>query len=141
MEEQTKVEEKTDKSFTSEELEAALMWVYDVMQDAQLDFFLMGKTAEQAYKNEWLSGNKIELGVQKKALADTTIDILKIVNPNIDIQDKKLIMECNGVPIEIKIIKLHYRVLDNLDSIDYAYETFLVPNPFDAFIRMSRFMH
>lgn len=137
----TKVEESTDDSLTSEALDAALFFTYETMLDAQLEFFVMGKTAEQMYKNEWLRGKKLELGVKANNLTDGAITMLKLSNPSIDIQPRKIIMEYNGVPIEIRIIKMHYRVLDNLDTIDYAYESFLIPNPFDAFIRMSRFMH
>ena len=138
---QTKVDEKTDKSLPSEELESALMYAMDTFDAAQLEFFLMGKTAEQIYKGEWLQGNKIELGVKSNWLSTHILDMLKIVEPTIDIGDRKIIIECNGVPIEIKIIKLHYRVLDNLDTIDYAYESFLIPNPFEAFLVSGRFMH
>lgn len=136
-----KVEKQTAASLPSELLDEALFYAYDLMDDAQLEFFVMGKTAESIYKEEWLTGNKIELGIKAKQLTESTRTLLKIVNPGIDIQDRKIIMEYKGVPIEIRVIKLHYRVLDNLDAKDYAYETFLLPNPFEAFIRMSRFMH
>jgi hypothetical protein len=88
-----------------------------------------------------LRGKKLELGIKATQITQDTKDMLKMSNPSIDIQDRKIIMEYNGVPIEIRIIKKHYRVLDNLDTIDYAYESFLIPNPFEAFIRMSNFMH
>lgn len=140
-ENKVKVEEKTEQSFPSEQLEEALFFVYDLMADAQLEFFVMGNTAQQMFNNEWLSGKKLEFGVTLKQLTNDTKDMLKMSNPNIDITDKKIIMEYNGVPIEVRIIKKHYRVLDNLDTVDYGYESFLIPNPFDAFIRMSRFMH
>lgn len=136
-----KVEEESEVSLPSEKLDEALFFVYELMQDAQLEFFVMGKTAEQIYNNEWLKGKKVELGIKAKQLTADTRDMLKMSHPGIDIQDRKIIMEYNGVPIEVKIIKMHYRVLDNLDYIDYAYESFLIPNPFDAFMRMSNFMH
>lgn len=134
------------ENFDTDQLMQALFIATDVLEDAQLEFFLMGKTAEQMYVGKALEGNKIELGVKKRNLADTTIDLLKITEPGIDIQDRKIIMECNGVPVEIKIIKLNYRILDNLDPIEYSYgdyifDTYYVPNPFDAFMRMTRFMH
>ena len=132
--------QKTSK-YTSEQLEEALFAVFDMMADAQLEFFPMGKTASQMYSNEWLQGDRLNFGIRKQDLAESTVQMLKISNPSIDIQDKKIIMEHNGIPIEVRIIRKHYRVLDNLDTIDYAYETFLMPNPFDAFIRMSVFMH
>jgi len=132
-------------NFTQEQLEAALFYAFDVFADAQCEFFPMGKTAEQMYdsqtKEVYLSGDKIQLGVKKNELAESTIELLKIINPSIDIGDKKLIMNYEGVPIEIRIIKKHYRVLDRLDNIDFAYETFLIPTPFDAFLRMSAFMN
>ena len=136
-----KVSEKTTDSLPSEQLDAALFFAHEVFQDAQLEYFVMGTTAEAMINNEWLRGNKIELGVKINQLTDSARDMLKISNPSIDIGDKKIIMEYSGVPIEARIIRKHYRVLDNLDYIDYAYESFLIPNPFDAFIRMSRFMH
>lgn len=132
----------TQKSkFTSEQLEEALFNVFDLMADAQLEFFPMNKTAIQMHDNLFLEGDKLTFGVRKKDLAETTLDMLKISNPSIDLQDKKIIMEVNSIPIEIRIITKHYRVLDNLDTIDYAYETFLMPNPFEAFKRMTFFMH
>lgn len=135
-----------EQEFDFEQLAHALIEATDIMESAQAEFFLMGKTAEQMYHNKPLSGNKIELGIKKQELADTTIDLLKIAEPSIDIQDRKIIMECNGVPVEIKIIKLHYRVLDKLDPIDYdhgdyIFDTYYVPNPFEAFTRMAKFMH
>ena len=132
--------QKTGK-FTWEQLEEALMAVYDLMQDAQLEFFPMNKTALQMKNNEYLAGDKLTFGIRKQDLAESTIEMLKISNPSIDLQPKKIIMEHNGIPVEIRIINKHYRVLDNLDTIDYAYETFLMPNPFDAFYRMTWFMH
>lgn len=138
--EKTKTLVKTSK-FTSEQLEEALFFVFDMMADAQLEFFPIGDTATQMYNNEWLKGDKLNFGIRKQDLAESTVQMLKISNPSIDIQEKKIIMSHNSIPVEIRIIKKHYRVLDNLDTIDYAYETFLVPNPFDAFTRMSRFMH
>ncbi len=125
----------------STKLEEALFYVFDMMADAQLEFFPMNKTAKQMYNNEWLEGDKLTFGVKKSELAESTLEMLKISEPSIDLQPKKIIMIHSGVPIEIRIINKHYRVLDNLDTIDYAYETFLVPNPFDAFMRMTYFMH
>ena len=134
-------EEEAGDSFHREDLDAALIFAFETLGDAQLEFFVMGKTAQSMYEEKFLSGKKIELGVMAREVTDATRDMLKMVNPTIDIQDKKIIMEHNGVPIEVKIIKLHYRALDNMDFIQYAYETFLIPNPFDAFIRMSKFLH
>jgi hypothetical protein len=136
-----KVEQQTDTSFPSELLDEALFFVFDLMDDAQLEFFCMGKTAEQMFNNQWLTGKKLEFGVKKQSLTQDVIDTLKMVNPSIDIQDRKIIMEYKGVPIEVRIIRKHYRVLDNLDAVDYANESFLIPNPFDAFLRMGNFMH
>lgn len=130
-----------ENKFTWEQLEEALFVVFDMMQDAQLEFFPMNKTALQMHNNEYLAGDKLTFGVKRKDLAESTIEMLKLSNPSIDLQEKKLIMVHNGIPIEIRIINKHYRVLDNLDAIDYAYETFLMPNPFEAFIRMMYFMH
>ena len=141
----TKTGRKIKPKFTWEQLEAALFFAFDLFDDAQCEFFPMGKTALQMYDSQTkevsLEGDKITLGVRKKDLAESTIEMLKISSPSIDIQDRKIIIEHEGVPIEIKIISKHYRVLDNLDSIDYAYETFLIPNPFDAFKRMMWFMY
>lgn len=128
-------------SFTPEQLEEALFFTFDMMADAQLEFFPMNKTANQMYDDIPLEGDKLTFGVKKQELAETTLDMLKISNPSIDLTDKKIIMEVNSVPVEIRIITKHYRVLDNLDAINYAYETFYVPNPFEAFMRMSAFMH
>lgn len=130
-----------EQKFTSEQLEGALMFAMDAFLDAGMEFFVMGGTAENMYKNEWLTGNKIELGMKKTEAMPGPLDILKIANPSIDIGDRKIIMEYEGVPIEVKIIKKHYRVLDNLDTVMYAYEQFFLPNPFEAFLRMGRFMH
>lgn len=135
-----KISTKTSK-FTSEQLEEALFVVFDMMADAQLEFFPIGKTARQMYNNEWLEGDMLNFGIKKQELAESTVVMLKVSHPEIDIQDKKIIMSHNGIPIEIRIIHKHYRVLDNLDTIDYAYETFLMPNPFESFIRMSVFLH
>ena len=126
---------------TWEQLEEALFVVFDLMADAQLEFFPMNNTAKQMHNNEYLAGDKLTFGVRRKDLAESTLEMLKISNPSIDVTEKKIIMKHNGIPIEIRIINKHYRVLDNLDTIDYAYETFLMPNPFDAFARMSAFMH
>lgn len=127
--------------FTSEQLEEALFAVFDMMADAQLEFFPMNQTAVQIHENKWLEGDKLIFGVKKRDLAESTIEMLKIANPSIDLQPKKIIMVHNGIPIEIRIITKHYRVLDNLDTVDYAYETFLMPNPFEAFKRMMWFMY
>lgn len=132
---------KINTEFTPDELEVALFEVFDLMDDAQLEFFPMNHTAEQMYNNIPLEGEKLTFGVKKSNLTETTIDLLKISRPSIDLGDKKIKIISNRVPVEIRIISYHYRVLDNLDTIVYAYETFLMPNPFEAFKRMSYFMH
>jgi hypothetical protein len=137
----TKQKKIIPSKYTWEQLEEALFNVYDLMQDAQLDFFPMNKTAIQMHDNAYLEGDKLVFGVRKQDLAESTIEMLKISNPSIDLQPKKIILKHNGIPIEIRIITKHYRVLDNLDTIDYAYETFLMPNPFEAFKRMMWFMY
>jgi hypothetical protein len=138
-----KQNDKTSESFPSELLEEALYFIHDLMDDAQLEFFAMGKTAEQLVNDLWLEGNKLEFGVKKRNLTADNLSVLKEAVPSIDIQDRKIIMEYSGIPIELKIIKLHYRVLDNLDTIMYGpgLEVFLVPNPFEAFMRMGKFLH
>lgn len=129
-----------EKDFTSEQLEAALFAAKDFLDEAVCEFFVMGETAKCMKEDRWLTGKKIDIGIKEKEYIGTK-EIMLIANPNIDIQPRKIIMIHEEVPIEIRIIHKHYRVLDHLDQILYAYEDFLVPNPFDAFIRMSVFMH
>lgn len=122
-------------------LDEALFYAFDIFETITLDFFPMNNTAYQMINDLRLEGDKIQLGVREKDLAPTTLETLKIAVPNIDITDKKIIMVHEGIPIEVRIIKKHYRVLDNLDQILYAYETFWIPNPIESFMRMTRFMH
>lgn len=125
----------------TEKLDNALFYAFDLFQACMLNFFPMNNTAYQMINNQRLAGEKVQLGVRQKDLAPTTRSILKIAHPGIDIQDKKIIIIHEGIEIEVRIIKKHYRVLDNLDQIIYAYETFWIPNPIDSFMRMTRFMH
>lgn len=129
------------KEFTPQELENALMHTFDLFERAVCIWFPLGQTAYSIKNNEWLKGDKIEVGVRKKDLAESTIEMFKSIDPSIDFTQKKIIINHESVPIEIRVIQNHYRFLDQLDQTMYAYEVFYLPNPFDAFWRAYKFIH
>lgn len=137
------MEEKSE--FDSATLEDSLFFAQQVFERALCPFFPVNETARQIKYNEHLKGDKITLGVKESDLLSVKHILPEAVRisggRNIDIQDKKIHIEYKEVPIEVRIITKHYRVLDFLDPVFYAYDTFYLPNPFDLYWRMSRFMH
>lgn len=137
------MEAKTPK--TPQELEKALFFAQEAFSRALLPFFPMGQTALNIKNDEWLKGEKISLGVKAKdysGAAHIFPEAVRIAGgSNIDIRDKKIHIEFEGVPIEVRIITKHYKVLDFLNPVFYAYDTFYLPNPFDHFWRMHVYMH
>lgn len=130
---------------TSAELEDSLFFAQQVFERASCPFFPIHETARQIKNNEHLKGDKITLGVKLNDFLSTKHIFPEAVRisggRNIDIGDKKIHIEYKEVPIEVRIITKHYRVLDFLDPVFYAYDTFYLPNPFDLYWRMSRFIH
>ena len=72
---------EAERQKESEKLEEALFFVFDMMADAQLEFFPMNQTAKQMYNNEWLAGDKLTFGVKGNALAESTLQMLKLSEP------------------------------------------------------------
>lgn len=130
------------KTYPHEELLAALYWIYDVFERANMNFFVIDDTAHQMRRLDTLSGPQISIGIRllewmsgSKTLLDTYFQ-----DDSIDVtleQDKVTYISPNGVPVVLYIFDGD-ETITSLDQIQYASEFFQIPNPIDRFEELYR---
>lgn len=123
---------RAKKTFTVEELEAALVEAERDFDSAVLRVMLLGETLRSIKEDDLLKGDKIELGVLRQRLTREVRGWFKEFGYRVS--DGLITKEFNGVPIEIKVIKKHYPFFEHLDSVLYgAFDALDVPNPWRAY--------
>ncbi len=125
-----------ENGLKAEDLDQALLWAEDTLTRAQIPFLLLGDTLKSITQGDQVAGEKIELGVRERHLTYDTAGMLKIVEPHINIGEGLITFEKFGVPVEIKIIKKKWAVLENPELIFYRVSEYLVPNPVEKYLKM-----
>lgn len=122
----------------SEQLLAALYFIWDAAERGQLQVFLIKDTAKQVIAQEDLSGDKITVGVRRNEwdsgqgrIAQTFLE--HELNAKAVEKDGEVIYDCHGVPIIIKLYEDN-PCLNSFDMVFYKYETFHLPNPYKEFV-------
>jgi hypothetical protein len=87
---------------------------------------------------EELNVDKIEIGILDKDFRETTRRLFSTFLPNVELKDI-IIIEGEGVPIEIKIIKKHYKFFEHPDNVFYMADEYKIPNPWYRYWK-SRFL-
>lgn len=131
-----------DKGFTHDQLLAALYWVFDVFDRANMTFFLTHSTAEAALKKRSLEGNKIEVGVRKlewdsgaRSLVDTYTQYESITTE--DLGDEVRYIAPNGVSVVLKVYE-DDPCISSPDTMVYENEHFKLPNPYSRFLEVYK---
>lgn len=119
----------------------ALYYMEAVMERAMAKYFLLGKTARDVYDSQEndLEG-KVELGMLKQHLNDSTLSLLKQIIPEATFTPKKITLEHDGIPIEILIISKSYNFLKFPDVTFFKVTQFNIPNPFEEYWKVRSFV-
>ena len=124
-----------------ERLQVALLDVQDRLDRASIPFVVVDYTAEQIRQElPHLTLDKISIGVERKHLTHTCFSILKGLIPKLETKGNTLYYEVNNVPIVIRIIERHYKVLERPDVRFYYLGEFRIPNPFDKYWKIKDFL-
>ena len=127
-------------TFTHEQINNALFYLEEVMGKAQIPFFLLEGIAKQVYdESPYFSLNQVDAGVSEKAVGETGKSFLKIVVPNIYIDNNTISFSHGGVPIIVWIIHKKWKFFQNPDTKFYSVTSFHLPNPFKNYWK-SRFL-
>lgn len=128
------------KQFTHEELDVAVMSLFDIMGRLLLDtlFIPLGEFAQSINEGNEMHGDGLDVGIERRYLTPDVLNALKILNsevemPNLEITDKGFSYEAQGVPVRVKFIERKYGFFKNPDVRMYMTEEFRMPNPFDAY--------
>ena len=128
-------EKPVEYYFEHEPLRDALFFIQDMLERSSLPFMLIGNTAKQLFEQEdpLLYDTKIKLGIKKRDIAPSGIEMLKGLLPQIKINDEMMFyLHTNGVPVFIKLLDQAV-YFDNPDPHFYYQTQFNVPNPFVAY--------
>lgn len=125
---------KQDLSW-SLKVNSAMRDLYDLGERIQFFPILLGETARQIRDNPDhtfnLKVDKIEWGIFEKNMTAEIKSLFKTYN--FKENEKGYEYEFEGVPVQIYVIKKHWRFLDNLDMRFYKTDEFRLPNPFKAY--------
>lgn len=120
------------KIFEHDQLLNALYYIWQLMDQGMMDFFLVGNTAEQAISHHLLEGDRVELGMRKMIADSGNRRLLdSLITPIVE-DANKIIYEYEGVPIEIKLYKDDECIISP-DTVFYERESFFVPNTMKRF--------
>ena len=122
--------------FTGEQINKALYWVDDLLDRCQIPYVVAGDIARQLYDNNdagrQLTVDKIEIIVRNGNINPMTMGLLKTFVPWVEF-GKKILLEHEGVPIEIKVIKRKYQFIEYPDLRFYMSDEYKIPNQFERF--------
>ena len=127
-----------DAMLPSEQLLAALYFIWDAAERGQLDIFLIGDTAKQVKADKDLEGDKITVGCRRNEwdsgqgrIAQTFIEH-SLGTKAVEV-DNEVVYISAGVPIHIRLYEDN-PTLKSFDIVFYRYETFNLPNPYTEFV-------
>ena len=125
-------QEKVQNKVSSEKLLDGLYWIWDAFERANVHFFLVGQTAEDAIANKDLSGHAVEVGVRKNEwIAGGRRIIDAFITPKEE-EEMIVLYEHEGVPVILKVYE-DSDCVRQTDTIMYRYERFQIPNPMSTF--------
>jgi hypothetical protein len=129
-----------DVKFTHEQITDALYYLDDVMDRAQIPFFLLEGAAKQIHDDlPYFSLNQIDAGVPEQYVQKTGKEFLKIVIPDVYFDDNTISFVHNSVPIIVWIIHKKWKFFQNPDTVFFGITSFKLPNPFKSYWR-ARFL-
>ena len=118
--------------FTHDQLLQALYWVFDFMDRAMINFYLVGSTAESVKNQKDLFGDKINIAIRKNEWISGARNIADAFATPLKETETKVEYEYQGVPVIMYVLEDN-EMLTSSDSILYASEVFRLPNPYEKF--------
>lgn len=134
---QVKKQAEQPVNLPAQELLDALYFFWDGFERATMDFFLVKNTAKQVLLDADLKGDRLTLGVKKNEWRGGQARVFKAymehekVMPQ-ETTDKYMKFLYKNVPVYLYVYDKH-PTLDSFDMVFYRYESFNIPNPFQAF--------
>lgn len=117
---------------SADKLLQALYKIWDAFERANVPFFLVHQTAEDAMKQRDLTGDKVEVGVRRMEWISGGRRIIDgFITPVSEDKDAAL-YEFDGVPVIVHVYDDHECIIQT-DMVRYRYEEFKVPNPYETF--------
>ena len=122
-------------SYSHDELLRALYMFDDMMDRAQIPYFLLEDTAEQVQKGQLLEGSALHVGVMKKDLTRFGLEVLDLLKFEKSDNARTTVFEFNGVSVLMRKFKRANSTFLNPDVVFYQHEFFRIPNPFDYYLK------
>jgi hypothetical protein len=124
------------RKFTPDELNAALLDMFDLLQRVLLDtyFVALGNTGKAIKENRPLDVDVLEFGVYKKFIIPEVRSTLKDWIKG-DITENGFSHSYRGVPMYMRFVDKKNKYMEFADSRLYAGEFFRYPNPFDEYYK------
>lgn len=123
-----------------EKLQAAILNVQDALERAQIPFIVLRDIARSMFFDEELKGDSVTVCAYDRYFTDSCLSLLRMVRPQLTETKHGFKYTLDGVPIEIRVIRKHFRFLDNPDQRIFFTETFQIPNPFDNYWKSKTFV-
>ena len=125
---------------THQQIESALYYLEDIFDRAQIPFILLEELARQVHDEvPSLSMSEVDVGIEEKYFKETGQGMLKIVAPELYMDNNVISLTKFGVPITIWVIHKQWKFFQSPDTKFYGVTSFKLPNPFNSYWR-ARFL-
>jgi hypothetical protein len=128
------------KALDPAQLQAALFDVQDALERSCIPFLVLREVARSLFFDESLSGDNIVVCAYDKYFTDSCLSILKMVRPQLTETKHGFEYTVGEVPVEIRIIRKHFKFLDNPDIRIFYTQEFMIPNPFNSYWKTKTFV-
>lgn len=126
------LKEQLKQELFHERLLEALYWIWDAMERGNMNFFVIGDTADSVINNKDLSGTKITVGVRRLEWNSGAKRIVDAFATPLTETDDKVTYEYEGVPVELYLFDDDPSITSP-NQIIYHSEYFKFPNPYSKF--------
>ena len=125
-------EEALKVGLPHDQLLTALYWVWDFMERASINFYVVGATGEAVRAKKDLFGDRVMVAVRKNEWESGARRIADAFAPPTDDSGSLVTYEYNGVPVELYVLE-DSPTLSSFDTTIYGSEYFKLPNSKEQF--------
>ena len=119
-------------AISHDQLLSALYWVFDFMDRALINFYLVGDTARAVKARKDLFGDRLQVAVRKNEWESGARRIADAFATPVKDYGQSLEYEYNGVPIIVHVLE-DSETLRAYDTMIYSAEYFKLPNSYEQF--------
>ena len=123
---------ETSVFLTHDQLLAALYWVWDFMDRALINFYLVGNTADAVRDKKPLYGDRVQVAVRKNEWESGARRIADAFASPKEDHGRSLEYEYNGVNVIVHVLD-ESPTLSSYDITRYEHEYFKLPNSYEQF--------